>query len=163
MHRDPREERSIKIERVEASSLPRTSKHTRSFIEGSTVMKTVLKVVGVFGVSLVMSGMICQTMFSSHQRTSKGRRLVAIFSMGYGSPDYMLTCNSRWYLDACSIRTRSYPRVFSASLKVFLLLLICSRLRIVDESISTATIVGVSCTILVLLFLVQPFGKYPKH
>lgn len=66
VHRDPREERSIKMERVEASSLPRTSKHTRSFIEGSTVMKTVLKVVGVFGVSLVMSGMICQTMSSSH-------------------------------------------------------------------------------------------------
>ncbi|KAL8755597.1 MAG: hypothetical protein Q9199_003534 [Rusavskia elegans] len=56
VRRDPREERSIKMERVEAASLPATSKHTRSFIEGSTVMKIVLKVVGVFGVSLVMSG-----------------------------------------------------------------------------------------------------------
>ncbi|KAL8867154.1 MAG: hypothetical protein Q9198_008625, partial [Flavoplaca austrocitrina] len=102
VHRDPREERSIKMERVEASSLPRTSKHTRSFIERSTVMKIVLKVVGVFGVSLVMS-------------------------------DGVLT---------------PAQSVLGA----------IQGLRIVDESISTATIVGVSCTILVLLFLVQPFG-----
>lgn len=31
-------------------------------------------------------------------------------------------------------------------------------LKLVDESISTATIVGTSCAILVLLFLIQPFG-----
>ncbi len=42
-------------------------------------------------------------------------------------------------------------------------LLIFPSLRIVDDDISTATIVGVSCSILVLLFLVQPFGKYPLH
>ncbi|KAL8772316.1 MAG: hypothetical protein Q9209_002528 [Squamulea sp. 1 TL-2023] len=53
--RDPREERSIKMERADASTLPKTSKQTRSFLEQSTAMKIILKVVGVFGVSLVMS------------------------------------------------------------------------------------------------------------
>lgn len=32
------------------------------------------------------------------------------------------------------------------------------RLNVVDENITNATIVGVSCAILVLLFLIQPFG-----
>lgn len=32
-------------------------------------------------------------------------------------------------------------------------------LKIVDDGISTATIVGTSCGILVLLFLIQPFGN----
>jgi KUP system potassium uptake protein len=31
-------------------------------------------------------------------------------------------------------------------------------LKVVNEDISSATIVGVSCTILILLFLIQPFG-----
>lgn len=31
-------------------------------------------------------------------------------------------------------------------------------LRVVNPDITTATIVGVSCTILILLFLIQPFG-----
>ena len=44
------------MERVHSSSLPPTSKITRSFLEHSRVVKTVLKVVGVLGVSLVMSG-----------------------------------------------------------------------------------------------------------
>ncbi|KAL8671474.1 MAG: hypothetical protein Q9168_004024 [Polycauliona sp. 1 TL-2023] len=100
--RDPREERSIKMERVEASSLPKTSKHTRSFIEGNATMKILLKVVGVLGVSLVMS-------------------------------DGILT---------------PAQSVLGA----------IQGLRIVDDSISTATIVGVSCAILILLFLIQPFG-----
>ncbi|KAL8860143.1 MAG: hypothetical protein Q9178_003407 [Gyalolechia marmorata] len=102
VRRDPREERSIKMERVETSSLPMTSKHTRSFLERNTVMKALLKIVGVFGVSLVMS-------------------------------DGVLT---------------PAQSVLGA----------IQGLRIVDENISTATIVGVSCTILILLFLIQPFG-----
>ncbi|KAL8849107.1 MAG: hypothetical protein Q9221_005876 [Calogaya cf. arnoldii] len=104
VRRDPREERSIKMERVEASSLPATSKHTRSFIEGSTVMKVLLKIIGVFGVSLVMS-------------------------------DGILT---------------PAQSVLGA----------IQGLRIVDESIGTPTIVGVSCGILILLFLIQPLGEY---
>lgn len=46
------------MERVQTSSLPVTSKYTRSFLERSTLVKTILKVVGVLGVSLVMSGKI---------------------------------------------------------------------------------------------------------
>ena len=33
-----------------------------------------------------------------------------------------------------------------------------ARLKVVNEDISTATIVGTSCGILVLLFLIQPLG-----
>lgn len=56
VRRDPREELMIKMERVKSAELKTSSKSTRSFIEGSTFMKTLLKVVGVLGVSLVMSG-----------------------------------------------------------------------------------------------------------
>lgn len=56
VRRDPREESMIRMERVRTADLKPSSKSTRSFIEGSTVMKTLLKVVGVLGVSLVMSG-----------------------------------------------------------------------------------------------------------
>ena len=57
MRRDPREERSIKMERVKTSELKTGSKSARNFMERSAFMKGLLKVVGVLGVSLVMSGM----------------------------------------------------------------------------------------------------------
>ena len=57
MRRDPREERSIKMERVLTNELSPGSKSARTFMEKSAVMKTLLKIVGVLGVSLVMSGM----------------------------------------------------------------------------------------------------------
>ncbi|KAI4133880.1 MAG: hypothetical protein LQ341_006114 [Variospora aurantia] len=100
VRRDPREERSIKMERE--SNLPAMSKHTRSFLERSWVMKTFLKIIGVVGVSLVMS-------------------------------DGVLT---------------PAQSVLGA----------IQGLRLVNESITTATIVGTSCAILILLFLIQPFG-----
>lgn len=43
------------MERVKTSDL-KYGKTTRSFLERSTIMKSLLKVVGVLGVSLVMSG-----------------------------------------------------------------------------------------------------------
>ena len=45
------------MERVRTNELRPGSKSARSFMEKSTVMKTLLKIVGVLGVSLVMSGM----------------------------------------------------------------------------------------------------------
>ena len=56
VRRDPREERGVKLERVLTTELKPSSKHTRSFVERSAVMKVFLKIVGVLGVSLVMSG-----------------------------------------------------------------------------------------------------------
>ncbi len=56
VRRDPREERSVKMERVKSSDLGFGNKSARNFMEHSTIMKTLLKIVGVFGVSLVMSG-----------------------------------------------------------------------------------------------------------
>lgn len=56
VRRDPREEQTIKMERVKTQDLKRENKVARSIIERSAFMKTLLKVVGVLGVSLVMSG-----------------------------------------------------------------------------------------------------------
>ncbi len=56
VRRDPREEQTIKMERVKTSDMKRETKAARSLIERSAFMKTLLKVVGVLGVSLVMSG-----------------------------------------------------------------------------------------------------------
>ena len=47
---------TIRMERVKSSDLKPTSRSARTFIERSSVVKTLLKVVGVLGVSLVMSG-----------------------------------------------------------------------------------------------------------
>lgn len=58
VRRDPREEMVIRLQRVKSSELDPTSQSARSFIENSTFVKTVLKIVGVLGVSLVMSGML---------------------------------------------------------------------------------------------------------
>lgn len=65
--RDPREERGVKMERVTTGELKSSSKHTRNFLERSTFMKIFLKLVGVLGVSLVMSGMI-RWMYSDYLR-----------------------------------------------------------------------------------------------
>lgn len=60
VRRDPREEMTIKMERAKTSDLNTSSKSTRSFIERSALTKALLKVVGVAGVSLVMSGTLIQ-------------------------------------------------------------------------------------------------------
>ena len=59
VRRDPREERGIKMERVRTGELKPSSKNTRTFMERSSFMKVLLKIVGVLGVSLVMSGTVC--------------------------------------------------------------------------------------------------------
>lgn len=56
VRRDPREERTINMERVKTIDLAYPNKATRSLLERSMTMKVLLKVIGVFGVSLVMSG-----------------------------------------------------------------------------------------------------------
>lgn len=61
MRRDPREERSIKMERVKTNELGPGSKSARNLMERSSFMKALLKIVGVMGVSLVMSGMVKRT------------------------------------------------------------------------------------------------------
>ena len=38
-----------------------------------------------------------------------------------------------------------------------------ARLKVVDEGITQPTIVGTSCGILILLFLIQPLGTYVVH
>ena len=79
-----------------------SNKYARSFLEKSAVAKMLLKLVGVFGVSLVMS-------------------------------DGVLT---------------PAQSVLGA----------IQGLQVVNPNITSATIVGTSCAILILLFLIQPFG-----
>ncbi|KAL8829443.1 MAG: hypothetical protein Q9191_002008 [Dirinaria sp. TL-2023a] len=102
VRRDPREEMNIKMERTLTSDLKPASRTARAFIERSVLIKTILKIIGVLGVSLVMS-------------------------------DGVLT---------------PAQSVLGA----------IQGLKVVNEDMSTATIVGTSCGILILLFLIQPFG-----
>ncbi|KAF6225912.1 hypothetical protein HO173_012684 [Letharia columbiana] len=102
VRRDPREERGIKMERVKTNELSPGSKSARNFMERSAFMKALLKVVGVLGVSLVMS-------------------------------DGVLT---------------PAQSVLGA----------IQGLEIVKSDISSSTIVGTTCAILICLFLIQPLG-----
>ena len=102
VERDPREAALIKMERVRTGDLRSSGRSTRTFLERHTSMKVLLKVIGVFGVSLVMS-------------------------------DGVLT---------------PAQSVLGA----------IQGLEVVDQTLSNSTIVGVSCAILVLLFLIQPLG-----
>lgn len=45
------------MERIQTSDLKPTSRNARALVERSTLIKTILKIIGVLGVSLVMSGM----------------------------------------------------------------------------------------------------------
>ena len=100
--RDPKEESMIKMERYLSSDLKRSGRTVRSGIESSAFIRGLLKVVGVTGVSLVMS-------------------------------DGVLT---------------PAQSVLGA----------IQGLNVVKPDITTSTIVGVSCAIIILLFLVQPLG-----
>ncbi|CAF9942523.1 MAG: hypothetical protein ALECFALPRED_009787 [Alectoria fallacina] len=102
VRRDPREERGIKMERVMTNELSSGSKSARNFMERSSFTKAFLKVVGVLGVSLVMS-------------------------------DGVLT---------------PAQSVLGA----------IQGLEIVKPDISSSTIVGTTCAILICLFLIQPLG-----
>lgn len=102
VRRDPREESKVKMRRAATMELDRPARETRNFMERSRFMKWLLRSIGVFGVSLIMSDGVL---------TPAQSVLGAIQGIEVVSPD-----------------------------------------------ISTATIVGVSCGIIVLLFLVQPLG-----
>lgn len=55
VRRDPREEWTVKMQRVVSSELGKPALKTRNFMERSRVMQWLLKIVGVLGVALVMS------------------------------------------------------------------------------------------------------------
>ena len=92
----------MKLERYKSSDMRPTNRGVRDFIEKSRIAHGVLKILAVFGVSMIMA-------------------------------DGVLT---------------PAQSVLGA----------IQGLRVAKENISTSTIVGVSCAILILLFLVQPFG-----
>ena len=102
MKRDPREEASVRIERINTDDLRSGAKTTRDFVERSRTAQYLLRTLGVFGVSLIMS-------------------------------DGVLT---------------PAQSVLGA----------IQGIEVVSPKISSATIIGTSCAIIVLLFMVQPLG-----
>ncbi|KAH0349342.1 putative potassium transporter, partial [Aureobasidium melanogenum] len=102
MKRDPRTYHAIKMERHPNAELPRQSRSIRNWLEKSKIAHAILKILAVFGVSLIIA-------------------------------DGILT---------------PAQSVLGA----------IQGLTVVDESISSSTIIGVSCAILILLFLLQPLG-----
>jgi KUP system potassium uptake protein len=92
----------VKMERVLSADLRSANRSARNFLEKSRKARFLLKVIGVFGVSLVMS-------------------------------DGILT---------------PAQSVLGA----------IQGLKVVKQDITSSTIVGISCAILILLFLIQPFG-----
>ncbi|KAI5235854.1 putative potassium transporter [Aureobasidium subglaciale] len=102
MKRDPRTYHAIKMERYPNAELPRQSRSIRNWLEKSKVAHAILKVLAVFGVSLIIA-------------------------------DGILT---------------PAQSVLGA----------IQGLKVVDDSIGSSTIIGVSCAILVLLFALQPVG-----
>ncbi|KAI4128170.1 MAG: hypothetical protein LQ347_004299, partial [Umbilicaria vellea] len=100
--RDPKEESMIKMERRLTSELRPSGRTIRSGMEHSRIAKTALKIIGVLGVSLVMS-------------------------------DGVLT---------------PAQSVLGA----------IQGLTVVKPDITSGTVIGVTCAILVLLFLIQPLG-----
>ncbi|KAJ5300441.1 uncharacterized protein N7443_005443 [Penicillium atrosanguineum] len=99
---DPRHTNLIPMQRFNTDDLQKPNLMTRNFLERSSFMKWLLKIVGAFGVSLLLA-------------------------------DGVLT-------PAQSI------------------LGAIQGITVVNPNISSSTVVGVSCAILVLVFLIQPFG-----
>ncbi|THY76394.1 putative potassium transporter [Aureobasidium pullulans] len=102
MKRDPRTYHAIKMERYPNAELNRQSRSIRAWLEKSKVAHAILKILAVFGVSLIIA-------------------------------DGILT---------------PAQSVLGA----------IQGLKVVDDSIGSPTIIGVSCAILVLLFVLQPLG-----
>jgi len=102
MKRDPRTYHAIKMERYPNAELPKQSRSIRNWLEKSKIAHALLKILAVFGVSLIIA-------------------------------DGILT---------------PAQSVLGA----------IQGLTVVDENIGSPTIIGVSCAILVLLFLLQPLG-----
>lgn len=102
VRRDPREEQTIRMERVNTDKLGKAASTTRAFMERSKLLQWFLKITGVFGVALVMS-------------------------------DGVLT---------------PAQSVLGA----------IQGLNVVSDNVGSDTVVGVSCAILVILFLIQPLG-----
>jgi len=102
MKRDPRSYHAIRIERHENDQMKPGNRAVRGWLERSRIAHAVLKILAVFGVSLIMA-------------------------------DGILT---------------PAQSVLGA----------IQGIKVVRPDLGTSTIVGVSCAILVLLFLVQPLG-----
>ena len=102
--RDPRANNLIKIERYATNEIAPSNRGIRDWLEKSTIAHAILKILAVFGVSLIMA-------------------------------DGILT---------------PAQSVLGA----------IQGLEVVDPDITKGTIVGVSCAILIVLFLVQPLGVH---
>ena len=95
MNRDPRGERKIKIERKDPNAMKSSNRATRTFLENSAATKLLLKILGVFGVSLVISGMIPYLSWPTVMHCYSSDMADAFF---------------RWRAHSCSVCIRCDPR-----------------------------------------------------
>ncbi|EEA24373.1 potassium transporter, putative [Talaromyces marneffei ATCC 18224] len=102
IQRDPRQRQLVRMERYQDQDMPKLNLLIRSWMEKSATMGVIFKVVGVFGVALLLADGIL---------TPAQSLLGAI-----------------------------------------------QGITVVNSNISQSTVVGVSCAIIVLVFLIQPFG-----
>lgn len=102
--RDPRANTLVKMERYASNDLGPSNRGIRDWLEKSSIAHAILKILAVFGVSLIMA-------------------------------DGILT---------------PAQSVLGA----------IQGLKVVDPDITTGTIIGVSCAILIFLFLLQPLGVH---
>lgn len=118
MKRDPRANHGVRMERYLSTELKPSHRNVRSWLEKSNVAHGSLKILAVFGVSLIMA-------------------------------DGILT-------PAQSVLGAIQGASFA--LQPSLLLTVSQGLEIVSDNVTSSLIVGVSCAILILLFLIQPLG-----
>ncbi|TVY78242.1 Potassium transporter [Lachnellula suecica] len=116
VRRDPNISGTVKMERHLTNDLKPVNRGVRDFLEKSKTAQVVLKILGVLGVSMVLSDGVL---------TPAQSVLGAIQGLRVAQPD---------------ISTYQVQQTAA--------------------NLSQATIIGVTCTILVLLFAIQPFGTH---
>lgn len=107
----------------------------RDFLEHSRFAKVALKIIGVVGVALIMSGV--------YESMDQLCALLLMFEDGVLTPAQSVLGSIQGMLDSENFHVSSN---------------LCKGLKVVAPNISTSTIIGVTCAILILLFLIQPFG-----
>ncbi|KAJ5503537.1 potassium transporter 19 [Penicillium fimorum] len=109
---DPRHTNLVKMQRYDTNDLKKPNLMTRNIMERSAFIKWTLKIIGAFGVSLILAG-------------------------------------KRYHQDSHSNGVLTPAQSILGAIQ---------GITVVNPNISSSTAVGVSCAILVLVFIIQPFG-----
>lgn len=126
------------MRRFNTNDLQKPNRLTRNIMERSRFLKGMLKTVGAFGVSLLLAGK-----YLAHKHLA-------------------LTDLVRWRSHSSPVNSwgdsrvseEIAPRIFSFPYDQ----LTKHSITVINPDISSSTVVGVSCAILIVTFLIQPFG-----